>query len=513
MTFGIALPTWMVEGQNSYFVLSLYGLGFGFLLPFLVGRWWYSARRYTKDRILNRTMGTYFKQLKETTSLRQLIEVVASADEFKEDLPSGVLANGDRSDPPAGKMNGSKSDALSVVTEAVAAELERRGEKAEKWKKGTPYFAHRATVLLIAHLLRISVDDRTLLRDQSFIVCKSVYLLHGLLQITAARGWLHQSLNCMTLSQMLVQALWSSDSPLMQLPHITSTSEVLKHAKTKKRDIRTIENLMAMPVEERKSLLRSLSEEEQDDVQRVAALYPSLTVVKADFKVAGDQAITPGAIVQFVCRLRLRRPGEEDSTISAAGEAGAKVTVKDVEEDDDEDEDHPVETAEARRRRKAEESQDPLPVHAPYFLGAEKKPGWWITLGETNRNRTVVPPAKFGDLETERTFKIQFQAPPSAGVYAFKAFFKSDAYAGVDVVKEVKLVIQEPSVLPEEPEIEDDISEPDEDSIAGQMELLRKQGVAGALAGGSGSSAAGAANKDDDGDSDSDSDSSDDDSD
>ncbi|KAG5457747.1 MAG: hypothetical protein BJ554DRAFT_2162, partial [Olpidium bornovanus] len=101
-------------------------------------------------------------------------------------------------------------------------------------------------------------------------------------------------------------------------------------------------------------------------------------------------------------------------------------------------------------------------------------------------------------------FKTQFAAPGQPGVYQFRAHFKSDSYAGSDVTQDVKvgnfpcllhltprvsvpqLIVQDPSVLPEEPEVDDDISEPDEDTIAGQMELIRKQGLTGAMTGGAG---------------------------
>ncbi|KAG5462181.1 MAG: Sec63 Brl domain-containing protein, partial [Olpidium bornovanus] len=409
MTFGIALPTWIVEGHNSFFVLTVYGVGFGLLLPFLVGRWWYSAKLYSKDRILNRTMGAYFKAITERSTVRDLIAIIASAREFRDDLPSGSLpdaddlgesqANGGKSQKASAAATGHKE--LDAIAAKVCAELDRRSEKVEKRKKGSALFAHRATTLLLAHMLRIPVEDPRLAKDQAFIVEKSIHLLNGMLQITVARFWLAQSLNCMSLSQMLVQALWISDPPIVQLPHITSTSDVVKHARTKKRDVRTIDQLMSLPQEERDSLLRSLTEEQKNEVVRVAGLYPVLEGVKAEFKVTGDKAITPGAIVIFVCRLRLRRPGEKPSD--------EKLEENGESHHDDDDETEEFESPQARRRRLAEESQKPRPVHAPYLLGMEKRPYWWISLGDISRGRLVVPPAKFGGLETVRT--VSFSSP------------------------------------------------------------------------------------------------------
>ncbi|KAJ1673535.1 secretory subunit, partial [Spiromyces aspiralis] len=78
-TMGIALPKWLVEAHASPFVLGVYGLVFGFVLPFYVGRWWYRSSRFTKDSILNPTMSTFFKNIRENISQRNLVEIITAA--------------------------------------------------------------------------------------------------------------------------------------------------------------------------------------------------------------------------------------------------------------------------------------------------------------------------------------------------------------------------------------------------------------------------------------------------
>src|ERR1700733_9786682 len=48
---GIALPPWVIESSNNAWVLGSYALLFGGALPYLVGRWWFGSRRYTKDGV------------------------------------------------------------------------------------------------------------------------------------------------------------------------------------------------------------------------------------------------------------------------------------------------------------------------------------------------------------------------------------------------------------------------------------------------------------------------------
>ena len=53
--FGIALPAWLVEEKNSFYVLGVYGLLFGIMLPAMVGSWWYRSIQYTGDSVLIKT--------------------------------------------------------------------------------------------------------------------------------------------------------------------------------------------------------------------------------------------------------------------------------------------------------------------------------------------------------------------------------------------------------------------------------------------------------------------------
>ena len=52
--------------------------------------------------------------------------------------------------------------------------------------------------------------------------------------------------NAMKLSPLVVQALWDKASPLMQLPHIEE--DMLKHFHSRKRNIKTLQQLAKMKV-------------------------------------------------------------------------------------------------------------------------------------------------------------------------------------------------------------------------------------------------------------------------
>ncbi|CAJ0749606.1 21839_t:CDS:2 [Entrophospora sp. SA101] len=70
--------------------------------------------------------------------------------------------------------------------------------------------------------------------DRYFIIERSVHLVNGLLEIALAHRWLQTTIRCMELSQLLVQAMWINDNPLIQLPYITI--DVLKAQQLEKKE-------------------------------------------------------------------------------------------------------------------------------------------------------------------------------------------------------------------------------------------------------------------------------------
>ncbi|KAG8238959.1 hypothetical protein J437_LFUL018682, partial [Ladona fulva] len=84
--------------------------------------------------------------------------------------------------------------------------------------------------------------------------------------------------NCMKLCPMIVQALWEHRSPLFQLPHINE--ENIKYFISKKRHIKSIQQLAQMKADERRALLRFLNDEQYNNVLKVVGKMPLI-----DFKV------------------------------------------------------------------------------------------------------------------------------------------------------------------------------------------------------------------------------------
>jgi len=83
-SIGIALPTWIVASGNTYYVLAVYGLLFGILLPYTVGKWWYGTKKRTKDGVMVESAGKLFTEYDEFAGEDKLVEILSVGEEMKE---------------------------------------------------------------------------------------------------------------------------------------------------------------------------------------------------------------------------------------------------------------------------------------------------------------------------------------------------------------------------------------------------------------------------------------------
>lgn len=180
----MAIPSWIVEGNNGLWVLALYGIGLGGGIPFVVvsrccpyvpstirrlrwcqqGRWWFKQRVLTKDGALSSTAELFFHNLIEDISLEALLALIASAFEIK-----SVLAAKSNSK----KLKRSRQSQTEALEKKIKAESERLGMGdvlaagwASERSKGVVLpnpVNRRAVALLWSHLFRIQDLDTELL--------------------------------------------------------------------------------------------------------------------------------------------------------------------------------------------------------------------------------------------------------------------------------------------------------------------------------------------------------------
>ncbi|PYH95435.1 hypothetical protein BO71DRAFT_398000 [Aspergillus ellipticus CBS 707.79] len=473
MSIGIALPTFIVSEGYSKYTLLVYGALLGVLLPYIVGRWWYGSQRYTKERVLVASAGNIFREYREDITDGGIVNALSTGAEFQE------MLQGPKTDAGLAKLeNKILAEDSSIISPEDREVIKGLDESSRR----------KALALLWAYLARTDLDDTTLNGEKYEAAPIALSLNEAFTAIALAFGNVRPIVGSFHTSQNLIQAVAPGSSPLLQLPHFTDeVVKAIEGADTKEHY--TVQKFMSIPEEKQRSLTVGaglLSEQQYTTAISVAKQLPVLEVSRAFFKVMGEKVITPSSLVQLVVKARFVPPGSSNIPQVKA------VDLEDIDPDED-DLDAIMGRKAAKNKttkivngQKVEENvetiQPPL-AHAPY-LARDHSPRWHIFLSDAKQGKMAVPPFTFTTFDKPlidadgkptfniQTLKMQFQAPPQVGDFTFVMHMLCDSYLGLDTKMEITLHIDDPAKAAALDE-EDDISEPDEDSIAGQMQALK----------------------------------------
>ena len=131
----------MTEGNGKY-VLLVYGLLLGVLLPYYVGKWWYGTQRLTKEKVLIASAGNLFKEYKDDMVEGDVVSALSCGEEFKDVLRGNKVDTG-----------------LEKVERAIADIMTNKDRQKLQGYEGP---RRKALALLWAYLGRIRLDGSTL---------------------------------------------------------------------------------------------------------------------------------------------------------------------------------------------------------------------------------------------------------------------------------------------------------------------------------------------------------------
>ncbi|KAF9268418.1 DnaJ-domain-containing protein [Marasmius fiardii PR-910] len=455
-SLGIAIPRWIIEARNNIWVLGFYGVLFGGALPAVVGRWWFGSRQKTKDGINARSAATFFKDVKEDSRIFEVLGALGKSFEWehpKTTTKADEKAELDRLEKEITLAAGDSWESVKTLAPLDAS---------------APNSRRRSLILLYAHLLRLDIQVLSLRSEQTEVVLQTPALLNALLGITTARNWLVPTVFAMRLYAFITQAILPANSHLKQrlaqLPGI-KPSEVLGDSAT----------IQADDVKDVAAGLEANHDGRAEDVKKAVEKWGRLEIVDAAYKVIGERIVTPSSIVYLVVKLRITPPNAPTDR----PELTAEQVKKNIKVNDQKDIEFLMDKKEAED---IDEKNVAGYAHAPYWP-ANRRPGWWLILADDKTGRIVVPPLKIAnvpyanpDVENERdyrSYKIQFQAPNSTGLFTWKIYLISDTFVGEEASKTITLQIEDVSALGADEPAEDEISDPEEDSLAGQMAAMR----------------------------------------
>jgi translocation protein SEC63 len=459
-SIGIALPKIMVSEGNGKYVLLVYSILLGVLLPYLVGTWWYGTQRVSKEGVLIESANNLFREYEDGIPEGGIISALSTGAEFRQ------ILKGEKSESGLGKLESRIFAEGDATPFASGLSLKDRA-KLEDLDGGT---RRKTLALLWAYLGRVELDDPALNQAKIQVAPIAHALNSSFTAIALAYGTTAPILASYRIAQNLMQAVPPGGSPLLQLPYFTPT--ITKAIQGDGKSHLTLQQYMDLPEAYRHRLSTAkglLTESEYQTAMTVARKLPRLQVEKAFFKVTGEKFITPSSLVSLVVKGRFIPPG----SINVPGVA--ELDLEDVDPDEDDLD------AILGREKKGVKGQKALaedkPVQpplafAPYFA-RDYSPRWYVFLTDSKQGKIAVPPFAFTIFDKPiyddqgkptfnmQTLKAQFQAPPQAGHYTFVMQLICDSYVGFDTKMEVTLVVEEASKAVEI-QAEDDISEPDE---------------------------------------------------
>jgi len=355
MQFGIGLPAWIVEEKNSVWVLGVYTLIFMIGLPTAVWYWWSRSSKFSGEQVLLDTTQLYYYFVHKTPHmmLRRVLMILASSLEFEKGHNYEIV------DRPTD----------NVEIPQLVKYIPNLGIN-NKEKPLCFGYSVKARCLIFAHLSRIPLSKQTLHQDRLYVIKKCPYLIHEMVQcisqliLLAHAGRIARLPSLVTVeatmrcSALIVQALWDKQSPLLQLPHIEE--DMLKYFCSKRRNIKTLKGVAQMNEENRRSLLRSLTDEQYRDVVKVLGLMP---VIEMDVRteVVDDEeqhVVTAGAIITVTISITRRSMSKYmiDSWMQEP-EADNEGGEGDLGEMLDEEEDEKLEVIE--KEEKEEKKKEP----------------------------------------------------------------------------------------------------------------------------------------------------------
>mmetsp|Transcript_21253 Transcript_21253/g.29469 ORF Transcript_21253/g.29469 Transcript_21253/m.29469 type:complete len:287 (-) Transcript_21253:196-1056(-) len=241
----------------------------------------------------------------------------------------------------------------------------------------------KANALLQAHFSRAALTGDLAL-DQRTVLGDAHRLLQAMVDVISSSGWLNPALACMELSQMVTQALWDKDPPLMQLPNITK--EIAARCQIK--NVEGVIDLIEMEDDDRRELL-GLSDSKLEAVARWCNRYPDIDI---KYEVVDSAGITTGDPVTVV--VALERDLEGDLT----------------------------------------------PVEAARFP-KQKEESWWLVIGEPKHNKLIA--IKRVSLARRSRVKVEFNAPEAVGKYKYLLYFMCDSYMGCDQEYDLEFEVKE----------------------------------------------------------------------
>jgi len=197
LEIGIALPEFLIKKENQITVLVVFFLFLLVIIPGIGLYWFSSVSKYNKNGIHEGNLKRYAPLLSENTPLKKFSFIMATSEEFEENLTIG-----------------SKEEPLLYQL--------MNDIGAEKVKNLKPKI-YKAMLLIDAYTKNVPIKDPKLLADQEYILKLCPRILSFIIEIALENAMYCKLIGFRAIkySQLFLQGLEHGDSHYLQLPYMT----------------------------------------------------------------------------------------------------------------------------------------------------------------------------------------------------------------------------------------------------------------------------------------------------
>jgi translocation protein SEC63 len=248
-------------------------------------------------------------------------------------------------------------------------------------------------------------------------------LIEGMIEISYQRKWLETTFSAIKFSQCIIQGLWYTDHPLLQIPHVTE-NEIKIISKSVKDPSKCLPEFLRTPNAEKKGLT-ALTDDQRNDIYKACEILPQMKIETHLFV----EEIEPDV------------DDEDNSTLPEdIIDNGNKIFEQDF----------------VTLRVTLTRENTPEGKECPLFPKTLRE-NWWLILTDKPNKTPKKPQAESGihavekisDTNRKIVHELRFMAPPRAGKYEMDLHVYSDCYMGLDESIEISFEVHPAAELPE----------------------------------------------------------------
>lgn len=438
VSHGIAIPKFLVEGKYSPLMIVVYFLLIGVLLPVIVGNWWNNVKSHTKQGLHVNT-ATFF------------VRKLADRNPGKVFTPFDILDWILQSHEIISTFSLETEEIKKLVLEYLNREFNSAHEK-EKLQ----------IIAKIPELIKGFIAIATVFRVPDVIIAAQE-LQTAIIQAATPVG---------------------KHKELLQLPYVDKKV-------VEAQPVKRLGKLLTLSEEEAGKVLGISDSAKLQKALKIAANIPFIRVVDASFRVPGEDVVPPNSSSHLVVNFLIKSPKLKSCPEIDESRFHEEETIEDLK--------NPLTSNDAP-------PQLPL-AYAPYFptIVADQWEGFILN----QRDNKLLEGCEVIEMEkvdlsnlnltqeqwiegkpdtvvlSKFKIKLTVPTPPSEGQFHFRLVLKNNAYFGNDLDIPLEMTVKNPPVDLEavkratgEKEIdsddsESDISDPEEDSLAGALAALR----------------------------------------